>query len=194
MYQGADNSRITSHAGGGDAGLPTHLTFDNSMYAGIQGYSDNIQLATFKENLGADPSRSNTQERVQNQFVNDASKYAFGDIHNDGEQEKGRAAMEALVQGAYQNKGPEGLRDLAQAFDKKAMEQYGGEKAFEQAPPGFENSAARFSVTPNKDGSTQVQFNFAQPNSPDVKPVIVQVPKPELEKPFAHPITGNYEI
>jgi hypothetical protein len=193
MYEGANNSRITSHAGGGDAGLPPHVTFDNSIYAGSQGYSDNIQLASLKDNIGPDPSRANTQDRVTAQFVNDASKYAFGDIHNDREQEKGRAAMEALVQNAYQNNGTQGLRDLAQAFDKKAMDQY-GEKAFDQAPAGFDNNVARFNVTPNKDGSTQVQFNFAQPNSAEVKPVIVQVPKPELEKPFAHPITGNYEI
>lgn len=125
LYHGfndtAGNSRITSHGGGGDAGLPPHVTFDNSIYAS-NAFGDNIHNAAFKKDLGPESPRLDTQHRVFNQFQDDATKFAFGrndgsqsfgKAYNDAEDAKGKAALKELAESAYLHKGTEGLNELA---------------------------------------------------------------------------------
>jgi hypothetical protein len=207
LYHGFDqatgNSRIASNVGG-DAGLPTHVTFDNSIYAGTPGFGDNIQKASLKENLGPDAPRTDAQRRVLDQFQNDATKFAFGnkpevandaafgDVHNNAEQAKGKAALKEMVEAAFIKDGKQGLQKVADFLNDRAIDKFGSE-AFDKAPPEFDQSVATVSSKENKDGSTQVQFNFAQPNSAEVKSVIFQVPKNEIEKPFSNYFTGAYD-
>lgn len=181
----------------GDGALPTHVTFDNiygnSVFnQGAQG-DKGVKVAGLNDGVTPKAESSPFLERLQNQYLNEAGNFAFGSAMTAADAAAGKAKLQAMTEHVFQNGGEKGLQELAAQLNDRALEKY-GDHAFERAPAQFDRSLANVRVTPNKDGSSQVQYDFAQPGSDKGKTVIFQIGKPEVGKVRPHPITGNYEI
>lgn len=182
--QTAGNNGIPgrSAAGAGDGNLPSHLSFDNSIYNssvyGAVSGDGSYKVASASDTPFA-PPKGDSLTKIENQYMKEAGDFAFGDTLTNAQAQAGKEKLQILTQEVFRNQGEEGLKALAGRFNDQALDRY-GEKAFEKAGPQFDQSLANVKVTQNKDGSTQVQYDFAQPNSAQKNSVIFQLPKPEL--------------
>ncbi len=183
--QATGNNAIAGRGGagpgaGGDANLPSHLTFDNSIYNssvyGSVGTDGSYKVASLGEKE-APPKKPDSTTQVVDELMKGAGNFAFGDTISNAEAQAGKNKLQTLTEGAFNYGGAEGVKDLATELSNQGLKKY-GEDAFQKSPsPQFDNSLATAKVTPNKDGTTQVQFDFAQPNSSKVNSVIFQLPK-----------------
>lgn len=195
--QTAGNNGIASRASagaGGDANLPTHLKFDDiyggSVY-GAAGADRSYKVASASD-TPAGPPTPDSVGRLENQYMKEAGNYAFGDTLTNAQAQAGKEKLQVLTQQIFQTQGADGLKSLAGRMNDQALDKY-GDKAFDKAGSEFDQSLANVKVTANKDGSTQVQYDFAQPNSAQKNSVIFQLPKPELGtvQPEVFPDSGK---
>jgi hypothetical protein len=163
---------------GGEANLPSHLSFDNSIYNNSVFGDNSYKVASLDGRVGAPTDSGNTLSRVQDQYFDQAGKFAFGSSTQTSEQatRDGKDKLKVITEEAFRQGGPEALQQVADRMNNEALKTY-GDDAFNQAGPQFDKSVATVKTNTNKDGSTQVQYDFAQPNSSEKNTVIFQIPK-----------------
>jgi hypothetical protein len=181
QYASVAPERTTSHAGGGDAGLPASL---DTSHGGLYGSVMDKSEKTAEPKMG-------TYEKVLNEHLKESEKFAFGDpLMNQTDERAAKGKLDFLVTDAYLHGGEQGVKNLADQMSRDAVDKFGAD-SFDKAPAQFNDSLALEKVTPNPDGSTQVQMDFAQPGSSDTQRAVINVPKPEAN-PHPSYFTGEY--
>jgi hypothetical protein len=169
----AENSRNNASS---DANLPTHLSFDNSIYNNSVYGDGSFKVASLNDGTAAPADRGNTLTRAQDQYFDQAGKFAYGGALTKEEAQNGKDKLKTITEEAFRSGGAEALQGVADRMNDEALKKY-GDDAFSQAGHQFDQSVATVKTTTNKDGSTQVQYDFAQPNSTEKNTVIFQIPK-----------------
>jgi len=192
VNKGGTGTQVASMDAG--AGFPSHADYsfyNSSAYGTVVG-DGNIKAAattaaatTDNPNAGAGTDSHFNPPNYYNDFKQDASKFAYGTALTDGQAADGKDKLQRLTEEMYRTGGDKLLQGLAGDISKDAVDKF-GEAAFDKAPKAFDDSVAKVTATQNKDGSTQVQWDFAQPNSGDAKTVIFQLPKNT-------PASGGYQ-
>jgi hypothetical protein len=163
---------------GGDANLPSHLSFDNSIYNNSVFGDSSYKVASLDGRVAPPAEAGNTLSRVQDQYFDQAGKFAFGGNTqtNPEAAREGKDKLQVITEEAFKQGGPQALQQVADRMNDEALKKY-GDDAFNQAGSQFDKSVATVKTSTNKDGSTQVQYDFAQPNSSEKNTVIFQIPK-----------------
>jgi hypothetical protein len=174
----------TSKTGAGDAGYPATLdTSHGGLFSSVHDKSDKPA-----------ETKGDVYGKVMDEHIKESEKFAFGDpLMNKTDERAAKGKLEGLVTDAYLHGGEQGVKDLAGQMSRDAVDKF-GESAFDKAPAQFNDSLALEKVTPNPDGSTQVQMDFAQPGSSDTQRAVFNVPKPEVENPRPSYFTGVYTL
>lgn len=187
---------------GGDGSFPSHSDYSfynssaygngvggdrsaNGVPAAGVGTDSSAKVALTGDTPSFNPADQFGAPNYYNDYKQDASKFAYGTALTDGQSAEGKDKLQRLTEEMYRTGGKDGLKALANDMSKDAVDKF-GDQAFDQAAPAFDSSVAKVKATSNADGSTQVQWDFAQPNSPQSKSVIFQLPK-------AEPSTGGYQ-
>ncbi len=177
VNKGGTGTQVASLDSG--AGFPSHADYsfyNSSAYGTVVGGDGNMKAAAVTDNPNAGADSHFNAPNYYNDFKQDASKFAYGTALTDGQAAEGKDKLQRLTEEMYRTGGDKLLQGLAGDMSKDAVDKF-GEAAFDKAPKAFDDSVAKVTTTPNKDGSTQVQWDFAQPNSGDAKSVIFQLPK-----------------
>lgn len=134
----------------------------------------NIVPVGLSDKLGDEPERegSITGSAPLDKLVRNVEAFGFapgGDMLGARE---GKEALEGLARLTFSNKGEEGLKQMTDFLNNRALDRFGDE-AFNATDPKvdakMQGDAVTMQVTNRTGNSMDVQFNFLAPNSNEIR-------------------------